>query len=269
MNKRFLVIILILTYLFSATLPAQANDNFIKQPKNFSEELKQKISACKNNKEKELLKRTLKMHEITDAEVKVSIRQYMANKPKPDITLEGDVDVYLGRDCNFYAASAGNHGGSGNYYANFNTSNNRNLVGCWSIGTSSSAWAWVGKSFRVNGTGSQVAFFSIEGYYGAFLQSADYGASTGGIDFKLYDYTADTWVDSAQVAFLYAPASGDANVYNVNYSKPNAFQATLQAGHEYLVLLQTEGYTHLTGTFDSYHETSGEYSDWYRIKVDF
>ncbi|GEA16532.1 hypothetical protein E308F_27780 [Moorella sp. E308F] len=208
----------------------------------------------------------LEMQKVTEEQIRRSVK-----KTEPSELQADDVDVYLGSDCDFYAAEGGGRGGSGLYSVDFDLNNNRNLVKVWSVINNSSGWAWTGKVFKVNGTGSQIASFSIEGYYSAYLNFApDTGAvSIGGVDFKLYDLTEDREVASKSIATFIPPFDGSGQTFTENYSRPNVFQVELKAGHYYRAYLITQGYTVINGIFTSYDLSTNKYSDWYRIQIDF
>jgi len=267
---------------FIVTVPSNANAVTTDRPSTLDEYLQQQLSSDKlDQAQQESLEKVVELRKITEQQVLESLMEATAEAAAASAgdvgTLDVSTDIPLGTDYTFFFASEGKDGGSATGFADYTTSydldNQRNLVGSWSSGAGQgSGWAWTGRRFTIDGSGSQTAYFSVNGYYAAMLSS--FGQGSNAIMYlrlRLYDATEEQWVDEGTVAL--ETEIDSSMTHSDNYSKNNLIQATLEGGHEYVILLQFEGVSTSIAGFlaevESGRPDLSYYSDWTYIELNF
>ena len=272
-----ITILALVTSLFVFTSPqAKANPQELST---LNEYLQQKLSSeTTNPAERKALKKVWGLRQITEQQVLQSLRDSSAKSSSvSDIGILSTTHISLGSDYTFLYAGEGKNGGTktgvGNYTTSYDLSNCRNLVGSWTVGAGqASGWAWTGRRFYIDGSGSQTATFSVDGYYAAMLHAV--GSSSNSImdlRLRLYDATDGQWVEEGTVSFKIEIDKTMSHVEN--YTRDNIVQATLEGGHEYVILLEFEGtVTAIAGYLAEVESGRPDllfYSDWASIDLDF
>lgn len=154
--------------------------------------------------------------------------------------------VTLGTDATFTNADCGNSGTSYSGIApnargaDYSTSSRRAresiLVG--PVGYSQGgAWAWVGKSFSVSGSGSRSANIRMDGHIYGLTSAAAGGASSTNVCLVV----KDTTTGSSYSTTIYSQSCGGVGWYEYDQDFNKGISVTLQAGHSYKVYLQVDG----------------------------
>ncbi|MDD2613711.1 MAG: hypothetical protein PHH67_00055 [Methanosarcina sp.] len=99
------------------------------------------------------------------------------------------------------------------------------------------AWAWVGKSFYVSGSGSQSANIRMTGYLYGLTSAAAGGSSSSDVDLVLKDSTTGTSYSTS----IYSVSCGGLGWENVDQSFNKGLSVTLQGGHSYIAYLKVAG----------------------------
>lgn len=195
--------------------------------------------------------------------------------------LAGTGTVNLGTDITFYDASDGDKGtfatgvcpsfyGS-DYYLASEKSEAATLLGPGGY-CSKGAWAWVGKSFYVSGSGSQTANIIQAGHIWGLTTAAAGGSSNAEITFVVKDLTTGAEYST----IIYSKSEGGVGWTEVNKDYTKGITVNLQAGHTYVayLLVETSGAIYGVGEAGSdFGRQDGDYSGegawYYSIKIDF
>jgi hypothetical protein len=189
--------------------------------------------------------------------------------------------VTLGRDATFTNADCGNSGTSysgitpnckgADYSKSYRRARESILIGCPGY-SQGSAWAWVGKSFSVSGSGSRSANIRMAGHIYGLTSAAAGGASSTNIDLIVKDTTTGTSYSTT----IYSKSCGGVGWYECNQNFNKGVSVTLQAGHSYKVYMRIDGSTSAYavaeagsdfGPFDG--DDEGECVKYSSIVVDF
>jgi len=195
--------------------------------------------------------------------------------------LAGTGTVYLGTDKTFYDASDGDKGtfstgvctslyGS-EYYLSSEKSEAATLLGPGGY-CSKGAWAWVGKSFYVSGSGSQTANIIQAGHIKGLTTAFGGGSSNVKINFVVKDLTTGAEYSTT----IYSKSEGGVGWTEVNKNYNKGIAVNLQAGHNYVayLLVETSGAIYGVGEAGSdFGRQDGDYAGegawYYSIKIDF
>lgn len=211
--------------------------------------------------------------------VLIQLRFASAIKPRHEPVDE----VQLGHDRVFYNADSGDCGKSRwgvnwpVYYGSHYYISTRKATAAVHVGAGdgggAEAWAWVGKSFLVTGSGSQTAVIWMQGYYKGYLVTAGLGAGYAlvEIDLVIKDLTSGAdWEKDiyhkrrTTIPALYPEASFEKNQ-----------QLTLIAEHAYLVYVKVYcccEYVGLGGADSWFGPEAGgtdQRVEYYSITIDF
>lgn len=284
MRKSLLIAILSTLLILTSTPSLYAQDWQLKD--SYNARLEENLATIKDPNQYNSLQRLLELRKQTEKEIMKSLKEADAEAHASQkitseslITIES-TNVSLGIDAWFAYSTEGKYGGSesgtGTYLSTYDLSTNRNLVKAtsWGIGTGD-GWAWTGRRFYVDGPSgtSQTAYFTVDGYYKAYLNAmgGESLVASYGLDLRLYDATTGQWVGSGNIANEMVNGSADTPTFDLN--KSNIFSYSLQAGHEYVVLMLAEAGTNaLFSAYceaNSYDTSLNEYSDWYYIEITF
>jgi len=179
---------------------------------------------------------------MTEKEIKKQIERSLKDSY---FTLAGTGTVYLGTDTIFYDASHGDSGTSStgvcpssygsDYYITANKAEAATVLGPGGY-CSKGAWAWVGKSFYVSGSGSQTANIIQRGHIWGLTSAAAGGSSHAEITFVVKDLTTGAEYSTT----IYSKSEGGVGWTEVNRDYTKGITVNLQAGHTYIAYLLVE-----------------------------
>lgn len=281
------VILLVLLSLTLLSTSVYANQPGFNQSEDKAEYFRGLVSKESDAKVRSSIENTIKLHKEMDQQVLKSLQSKTNSNKKPSQTniaplATTDTSVLLGSPFTLGYATEGASGGENvigisSYNSTFATSSNESLVKCssWAYGDAT-AWAWNGRRFDVlAGTQiSQTAYFQVNGNYAASCTATGPSYASYALDFKLYDATTQQWVATNGITVGGAGGGSEGAQSQKTllgpYSK-NIFSATLQAGHEYVALLQAESTaTNILGTAQANgYDLPTYYADWDTINVSY
>ncbi len=215
---------------------------------------------------------------MTEIEIKKQIERSLKDSY---FTLAGTGTVYLGTDTTFYDASHGDSGTSStgacpffygsDYYITANKAEAATVLGPGGY-CSKGAWAWIGKSFYVSGSGSQTANIIQRGHIWGLTSAAAGGSSHAEIKFVVKDLTTGAEYSTT----IYSKSEGGVGWTEVNRDYTKGITVNLQAGHTYIayLLVETSGAIYGIGEAGSdFGRQDGDYVGegawYYSITIDF
>jgi len=190
-------------------------------------------------------------------------------------------DVYLGEDATITYAATGDYGTAywggvmalygSDYILTENKARAATVCGPFGVG-GAGAWAWVGKSFYVWGSGSQKATIWMEGHL-LGLTSAVLGSAYSKVSLVLYDRTADV----RYTAVIYEKLADGAGWFTVDKDFGYGISGvSLQGGHMYTVYLEVRTSAAIYGMGEAGSDFgpqdldyAGEGVWWYFVTIDF
>lgn len=189
--------------------------------------------------------------------------------------------VTLGTDATFTTADCGNSGTSysgiapnsrgADYSKSYRRARESLLVGPAGY-SQGGAWAWVGKSFSVSGSGSRAANIRMAGHVYGLTSAGAGGASNTNVCLVVKDTTTGTSYSTT----IYSQSCGGVGWYEYDQNFNKGISVTLQAGHSYQVYMQVDGSASVYaigeagsdfGPFDG--DNDGECVTYSSIVVDF
>jgi hypothetical protein len=153
--------------------------------------------------------------------------------------------VYLGTDRTFTTADYWNTGTSSwgvapmwygaNAYQNTKRDEAASSVGPGGYG-GAGAWAQIGKTWTVSGSGSRSANIRMSGYMYGLTSAFAGGTGNSVINLVVKDLTTGTTYSTN----IYNQGAGGAGWYEVNQNFNNGVNVNLQAGHSYAAYLELQ-----------------------------
>ena len=175
-----------------------------------------------------------------EKEITVSVDKYAGEQLLTSST------VTLGTDATFTSADSGDSGTSSwgaapnfkgsDYSASSKKARETAVTGPAGYG-GCGAWAWVGKSFTVLGSGSQSANIRMSGHIYGLTSAAAGGSSSSNVDLVLKDLTTGT---SYSIS-IYSKSCGGLGWETVDQNYNKGLSITLQSGHDYIAYLKISG----------------------------
>ncbi|AOT71353.1 hypothetical protein [Geosporobacter ferrireducens] len=252
----------------------------------FSEDEKNVINEMIKAK-KETEKQVLESLKVADKEAKEKIKKnkkYLIDEETArkqealgflETSASSTITLSLGNPFTFTYAAEGKNGGSKTgvvttYGSSYDLNKARNLTNSETVGTgNATGWAWTGRRFIISGTGSKTAYFSIEGDYIGYLLSGGRGnVSQLSNEFRLYNATTQSWVSTKNITLDTVTMENESSLVGT-FNKSNLITATLQAGHEYVILMQTDAYTYSTLGTSIANIKDSHYSQWKSVKLTY
>lgn len=191
-------------------------------------------------KAKELLEKVKaqNLQEISDS----------VNKSTSGTQIKSATTVTLGTDKTLTTADIGNSGTStsgavpnfkdADYSTSYRRARASVLIGPGGYGTGG-AWAWVGKSIYVSGSGSRSANIRMAGNIKGETSAFAGGQSNTDINLIVKDTTTGT----SYTTSIYSQSAGGVGDYIVDESFNDGISVTLQAGHYYNIYVSVDGST--------------------------
>lgn len=204
------------------------------------------------------------LQEITPENLKLQI-------PNGDTLTDGLTGIWKGYDVTLYAADEGNDGGNwwmaGYAWHSYNLGQRRNNVAGRCVGAGgANSWAWTGARIEVLGTGSQLCYIDFIGWAREEMVTGYGGSANWTVIGKVYDATSGSWIGQVQI-FNASRSNGGAGTSGGNYSK--SCLVSLQAGHQYVLMVHTEQNVSQYGPLITYVESGdGNYhTRWDQIRL--
>lgn len=174
------------------------------------------------------------------------------------------ITVSLGSDKTFSTADVGASGTSwnsgaapnyrgANYYKSSRQAKETILIGPGGVG-SGGAWAWIGQSIYVSGSGSRSANIRMAGHIKGETSAFAGGQSNTNINLVVKDCTTGT---SYSIP-IYSQSAGGLGDYVVNQNFNNGISVTLQAGHYYNIYATIDG----SGAIYGAGEAGSDFGPW-------
>ena len=253
-----------------------ANDDYTSLGGKEKEIISKTMSPEKYNKD--ISRKAEIARKMTEIEIKKQIERSLKDSY---FTLAGTGTVYLGTDTTFYDASHGDSGTSStgacpffygsDYYITANKAEAATVLGPGGY-CSKGAWAWIGKSFYVSGSGSQTANIIQRGHIWGLTSAAAGGSSHAEIKFVVKDLTTGAEYSTT----IYSKSEGGVGWTEVNRDYTKGITVNLQAGHTYIayLLVETSGAIYGIGEAGSdFGRQDGDYVGegawYYSITIDF
>lgn len=171
--------------------------------------------------------------------------------------------VYLGTDKSITTADIGDYGKSSYgftpafYGSDYATSSKKAretaLTGPIGLGTVN-AWAYVGQTFNVSGSGTQSANVYMEGKIKGMTQAFAGGSASTNINFVVKDLTTGT----SYKTNIYSVSTSLIDGKVVNQSFNRGIPMNLQGGHNYMAYLEVSG----SGSAYSIGEAGSDFGPW-------
>jgi hypothetical protein len=236
-----LIVTLLASMVFMSSVSAQATSQNVSDIGVKEKEVMFQVTETENfSKNVEAAEKIRKeIEQEMEKEIDTSVNNSLQKEQK-----RGSV-VYLGVDATFYDADEGDKGTStwgacprfygSEYYLNAKKDEAAVLVGPGGYG-GAGAWAWVGKSFYVSGSGSQTANIRMNGHMYGLTTAVAGGSSDSNIDLVVKDLDTGT----KYATNIYSQSAAGVGWFEVNEDFNNGVTINLQAGHDYITYLEVQ-----------------------------